>query len=206
MSSGKVSQREFIAQEKDLSLAITGGLDDVNVAEKAIETLLREARRLISTTEGRDVPFGHLRENLLLVDPEPKFLSALGRESEADYSKRWTGSLLSFEGDVEIFIDLYVAAGQLRAIEGSQSLSRSGTKGGSSNRDTNVKDDVVAWWNRDGCKRRVNKSSAIEWLIANWSSFCSEYGVASREVPPHRKTIYKYLQGLQHQSDKKQSR
>lgn len=206
MSSGKISQREFIALEKDLSLAITGDLADVNVVEKAIETLLREARRLIGTTEDRDVPFGHLLENLLLVDPEPKLLSALGRESEADYSKRWTGSLLSFEGDVEIFIDLYIAASQLRAIEGSQSLSRSGAKGGSSNRDTNVKDDVVAWWNKDGCKMRVNKSAAIEWLIANWSPFCSEYGVASCEVPPHRKTIYKYLQGLQHQSDKKQSR
>ena len=37
MTSGKISQREFIALEKDLSLAITGGLNDVNVAEKAIE-------------------------------------------------------------------------------------------------------------------------------------------------------------------------
>ena len=206
MSSGKISRRKLIALEKDLSLAVTGGLDDVNVTEKAIEALLREARRLISTTDDRDVSFGHLLENLLLVDPDPKLLSALGRESEADYSKRWTGSLLSFEGDVEIFIDLYIAASQLRAIEGSQSLSRSGTKGGSSDRDTNVKDDVVAWWNKDGWKMRVNKSAAIEWLIANWSSFCSEYGVTSREVAPHRKTIYKYLQGLQHQSDKKQSR
>ena len=98
MNSGKISQREFIALEKDLSLAITGGLDDVNVAEKAIEALLREARRLISTTDARDVSFGDLLENLLLLDPDPKLLSALGRESEADSPKRWTGSLLSFEG------------------------------------------------------------------------------------------------------------
>ena len=206
MTSGKISQREFIALEKGLSLAITGDLADVNVAEKAIETLLREVRRLISTTEDRDVPFEHLLENLLLVDPDPKLLSALGRESEADYSKRWTGSLLSFEGDVEIFIELYIAASQLRAIEGSQSLSRSGAKGGASNRDTNVKEDVVAWWNNDGWQMRVNKSTAIDWLIANWSSFCSEYGITSGKVAPHRKTIYKYLQGLQHKSDKKQSR
>ena len=41
MSSGTISQREFIALEKDLSLAITGDLDHASVAEKAIEIAVR---------------------------------------------------------------------------------------------------------------------------------------------------------------------
>ena len=141
-------------------------------------------------------------EILLLLDPNPVLLSSLGRSEEVDYSRQWTGSLIAFEGERDVFVELYSAVTHLRVVEDSESRSRHEAKGGATQRNSDAREDIVSWWNERGCKIRTNKSGAIDWLIGNWTEFCSEYGISPGTPAPHKKTIYKYLQGLQYKSDK----
>mgnify|MGYP003341559889 CR=1 FL=1 len=202
MTTEKIAQRDFISLEKDLALIYANDLQYIKVAENAIEALLSEARRLLATTENRGLSFAHVLENLLLLIPDADLSAHLGYEAEIGLSQQWSGSLLGFDGDPEIFHELYSAVMHLRASEDSHSRSRHGAKGGATQRKSEVKEDIVNWWNEIGRKTRTNKSGAIDWLIGNWTAFCDEYGIISDTPAPHKKTIYKYLQGLRHKSDK----
>ena len=206
MTTEKIAQRDFIALEKDLALIYADDLHSIKVAENAIEALLSEARRLLATTENRGLSFAHVLENLLLLIPDADLSAHLGYEAEIGLSQQWSSSLLGFDGDPEIFHELYSAVMHLRASEDSHSRSRHGAKGGATQRKSDVKEDIVNWWSQRGWRIRTNKSGAIDWLIGNWAAFCDEYGIISDTPAPNKKTIYKYLQGLVHQSQKKQSR
>jgi hypothetical protein len=201
MTKIKMTQRDLIALEKDLALVCASDLQSIKVAEKAIEALLTEAQRLIATTDDRDLSFAHVLENLLLLHPNADVLSHLGYNGEVDLSSHWTGSLLLFEGDPEVFSELYSAVTHLKVFEDSQSRRRHGAKGGARQRITDLREEVIGWWNTKGWQTRTNKSSAIDWLIANWASFCDEHGIISGTPAPHRNTLYRYLKGLKHKSE-----
>ena len=53
MTTEKIAQRDFIALEKNLALIYANDLQSIKAAEKAIEVVLSEARRLLATTEDR---------------------------------------------------------------------------------------------------------------------------------------------------------
>lgn len=202
MTIEKIAQRDFIALEGDLALIHANDLQSIKVAERAIQALVREAKRVLAITDDRGLSFAHTLENLLLLNPDGDVRSHFHYEAEIDLSQQWTGSLLAFDGDLEIFHELYSAVMHLRTFEDSQSRSRQGAKGGATQRNSDVKEEIVRWWNTRGWKIRSNKSGAIEWLIGNWTAFSSEYGISSDTPVPHKKTIYKYLQGHPHRSDK----
>lgn len=206
MTTKRIAQRDFIALEEDLALIYATDLQSIKVAERAIERLLSEAKRGICEIADRGTTFAQVLEILLLLDPNPVLLSSLGRSEEVDYSWQWTGSLIAFEGELDVFVELYSAVTHLRLVEDSESRSRHGAKGGATQRKSDVKEDIVNWWSQRGWRIRTNKSGAIDWLIGNWAAFCDEYGIISDTQAPNKKTIYKYLQGLVHQSQKKQSR
>ena len=202
MTTKKIAQRDFIALEKDLALVYSNDPESIKIAERATERLLSEAKRGICVIADRGTTFAQVLEILLLLDPDPILLSSLGRHEKLDYSWQWTGSLIAFEGELDVFLELYSAVTHLRVVEDSESRRRHGAKGGAIQRNSDVKEDIVRWWNEKGHKVRTNKSGAIEWLIGNWMAFCSENAISSDTPAPHKKTIYKYLQGLQHKSDK----
>jgi len=206
VTTKRIAQRDYIALEKDLALVYSSDPESIKVAERAIERLLSEAKRGICEIADRGTTFAQVLEILLLLDPNPVLLSSLGRSEEVDYSWQWTGSLLAFEGELDVFVELYSAVTHLRLVEDSESRSRHGAKGGATQRKSDVKEDIVNWWSQRGWRIRTNKSGAIDWLIGNWAAFCDEYGIISDTPAPNKKTIYKYLQGLVHQSQKKQSR
>ena len=198
MTTKKIAQRDFIALEKDLALVYSNDPESIKIAERAIERLLSEAKRGICVIADRGTTFAQVLEILLLLDPDPILLSSLGRHEKLDYSWQWTGSLIAFEGELDVFLELYSAVTHLRVVEDSESRRRHGAKGGAIQRNSDVKEDIVRWWNEKGHKVRTNKSGAIEWLIGNWTAFCNENAISSDTPAPHKKTIYKYLQGLQH--------
>ena len=202
MTTKRIAQRDFIALEEDLALIYATDLQSIKVAERAIERLLSEAKRGICEIADRGTTFAQVLEILLLLDPDPILLSSLSRHEKLDYSWQWTGSLIAFEGELDVFLELYSAVTHLRVVEDSESRSRHGAKGGATQRNSDVREDIVRWWNERGWQARTNKSGAIDWLIGNWTAFCSEYGISRGTRAPHKKTIYKYLQGLQHKSDK----
>ena len=198
MTTKKIAQRDFIALEKDLALVYSNDPESIKIAERAIERLLSEAKRGICVIADRGTTFAQVLEILLLLDPDPILLSSLGRHEKLDYSWQWTESLIAFEGELDVFLELYSAVTHLRVVEDSESRRRHGAKGGAIQRKSDVKEDIVRWWNEKGRKVRTNKSGAIEWLIGNWTAFCNENAISSDTPAPHKKTIYKYLQGLQH--------
>ena len=128
MTTEKIAKRDYIALEKDLALIYANDLQSIKVAENAIEALLSEARRLLATTENRGLSFAHVLENLLLLIPDADLSAHLGYEAEIGLSQQWTGSLLGFEGDPEIFHELYSAVMHLRASEDSHSRSCHGAR------------------------------------------------------------------------------
>ena len=202
MTTKRIAQRDFIALEKDLALVYSSDSESIKIAERAIERLLSEAKRGICIIADRGTTFAQVLEILLLLDPDPVLLSSLGRHEKLDYSRQWTGSLIAFEGELDVFLELYSAVTHLRVVEDSESRSRHGARGGATQRSSDVREDIVRWWNEQGRQARTNKSGAIDWLLGNWQEFCSEYGISRGTRAPHKKPIYKYLQGLQHKSDK----
>lgn len=202
MTTKRIGQRDFIALEEDLALIYATDPQSIKVAERAIERLISEAKRGICEIADRGITFVQVGQILRLLDPYLVMPSKHGHCEEVDYSWQWTGSLIAFEGELDVFLELYSAVTHLRVLEDSESRSRHGAKGGATQRNSDVREDIVRWWNEQGWQARTNKSGAIDWLLGNWQEFCSEYGISRGTRAPHKKTIYKYLQGLQHKSDK----
>ena len=202
MTTKSIAQRDFIALEEDLALIYATDPQSIKVAERAIERLISEAKRGICEIADRGTTFVQVGQILLLLDPYRVMPSKHGHREEVDYLWQWTGSLVAFDGEPDVFLELYSAVTHLRVVEDSESRSRHGAKGGATQRNSGAREDIVSWWNERGCKIRTNKSGAIDWLIGNWTEFCSEYGISPGTPAPHKKTIYKYLQGLQHKLDK----